>query len=72
MVLQAHRSGCWRLTFFTFLAAGIIAGYMVYRVVAPVSADSAIDLTNFPGHPEDICVFLADRRASEPAGFSPD
>jgi pimeloyl-ACP methyl ester carboxylesterase len=46
------------LTFFTFLAAGIIAGYMVYRVVAPVSADSAIDLTNFPGHPEDVAYSL--------------
>jgi len=42
------------LAFFTLLAAGIVAGYMVYRVVAPVGADSAIDLTNFPGHPEDI------------------
>jgi hypothetical protein len=46
------------LTFFTFLAAGIIAGYMVYRVVAPVSQESAIDLTNFPGHPEDIAYSL--------------
>jgi uncharacterized protein len=42
------------LTFFTLLAAAIIAGYMVYRVVVPVSADTAIDLTNFPGHPEEI------------------
>jgi pimeloyl-ACP methyl ester carboxylesterase len=42
------------LTFFTFLAAGIIAGYMVYRIVAPVNEEAAIDLTNFPGHPEQI------------------
>jgi pimeloyl-ACP methyl ester carboxylesterase len=46
------------LTFFTLLAAGIIAGYMVYRVVAPVSADSAINLTNFPGHPEEMTYSL--------------
>ena len=46
------------LTFFTLLAAGIIAGYMVYRVVAPVTQESAIDLTNFPGHPEDITYSL--------------
>jgi hypothetical protein len=42
------------LAFFTLLAAGIVAGYMVYRIVAPVGADPSIDLTNFPGHPEDI------------------
>ena len=46
------------LTFFTLLAAGIIAGYMVYRMVAPVNQESAIDLTNFPGHPEDITYAL--------------
>jgi pimeloyl-ACP methyl ester carboxylesterase len=42
------------LAFFTLLAAGIVAGYMVYRVVAPVNAVDGIDLTNFPGHPEDV------------------
>lgn len=46
------------LTFFTLLAAAIIAGYMVYRVVVPVSANTAIDLTNFPGHPEEITYSL--------------
>ena len=46
------------LAFFTLLAAAIISGYMVYRVVAPVSADAAIDLTNFPGHPEDLTYTL--------------
>jgi pimeloyl-ACP methyl ester carboxylesterase len=46
------------LTFFTLLAAAIIAGYMVYRIVAPVNQESAIDLTNFPGHPEDITYSL--------------
>ena len=54
------------LVCFTLLAAGIVAGYMVYRVVAPVGADPAIDLTNFPGHPEDIKYSLpggGERRA---------
>jgi uncharacterized protein len=46
------------VTFFTLLAAAIIAGYMVYRVVAPVSGEAAIDLTNFPGHPEEVTYAL--------------
>lgn len=46
------------LSFFTFLAAAIIAGYMVYRMVARVGAESSIDLTNFPGHPEDVAYSL--------------
>jgi hypothetical protein len=46
------------LIFFTFLAAAIVAGYMVYRIVAPVVAESAIDLTNFPGHPEVVSYAL--------------
>jgi pimeloyl-ACP methyl ester carboxylesterase len=46
------------LTFFTLLAAGIVGAYVVYQVVAPVSAESAIDLTNFPGHPESISYSL--------------
>jgi hypothetical protein len=48
------------LSFFTFLAAAIIAGYMVYRIVAPVGAGPAIDLTNFPGHPENVVYSLPD------------
>ena len=46
------------LSFFTILAATIIAGYMVYRMVAPVGAEPAIDLTNFPGRPEDVVYSL--------------
>jgi hypothetical protein len=46
------------LVFFTFLAAGIISGYMVYRIVAPVNTESALDLTNFPGHPENLTYSL--------------
>jgi pimeloyl-ACP methyl ester carboxylesterase len=46
------------LTFFTLLAAAIIAGYMVYRIVAPVNQESAIDLTNFPGHPVEFAYTL--------------
>jgi len=47
-------AACLALTFFTFPPAAIIAGYMVYRMVAPVGAQSALDLTNFPGHPDEI------------------
>jgi pimeloyl-ACP methyl ester carboxylesterase len=46
------------LAFFTLLAVSIVAGYMVYRVVAPVSEESAIDLTNFPGNPETVSYAL--------------
>jgi pimeloyl-ACP methyl ester carboxylesterase len=46
------------LAFFTLLAAGIVAAYIVYQIVAPVGAESAIDLTNFPGHPENISYSL--------------
>ena len=42
------------LSFFTLLAGGIVAGYMVYRMIAPVGAGSTLDLTNFPGHPEEV------------------
>src|SRR3972149_5987535 len=47
-------AACLALTFFTFPPAAIIACYMVYRMVAPVGAQSALDLTNFPGHPDEI------------------
>ena len=48
------------LIFFTLLAAAIVAGYMVYRIEAPVFSESAIDLTNFPGHPEIVSYALPD------------
>jgi hypothetical protein len=46
------------LTFFTLLAAAIVAGYVVYRIAAPVTTESPLDLTNFPGHPEDLAYSL--------------
>jgi hypothetical protein len=48
------------LGFFAFLAAAIIACYMVYQMVAPAGEQSSISLTNFPGHPEDIAYSLPD------------
>jgi pimeloyl-ACP methyl ester carboxylesterase len=48
------------LSFFTLLAASIIAGYVVYRMVAPVGAGSTIDLTNFPGNPENVTYPMPD------------
>src|SRR5438445_11822136 len=42
------------LSFFTFVAAAIISGFLVYNVVTPRSGSQPIDLANFPGHPEQI------------------
>ena len=40
------------LLFFTFLAAGAISGYLVYRMVSPAQNRTESDLRDFPGHPE--------------------
>jgi pimeloyl-ACP methyl ester carboxylesterase len=42
------------LSFFTFVAAAIISGFLVYNIVTPRSGNQPIDLANFPGHPEQI------------------
>src|SRR3954468_9780996 len=42
------------IAFFFVLAASIVAAYLIYRIVAPVSTQSQIDTTNFPGHPEEV------------------
>jgi pimeloyl-ACP methyl ester carboxylesterase len=42
------------LGFFTFVAAAIISGFLVYNIVLPRSGSQPIDLANFPGHPEEI------------------
>jgi uncharacterized protein len=42
------------LSFFTLLVASIIAGFVVYRIVEASGSSEAIDLANFPGHPEDV------------------
>lgn len=42
------------LSFFTFVAAAIISGFLVYNIVTPRSGSQPIDLANFPGHPELI------------------
>lgn len=42
------------LTFFTFVAAAIISGFVVYNIVTPRSGSQPIDLATFPGHPEEI------------------
>jgi len=42
------------LSFFTFVAAAIISGFLVYNIVTPRGGSLSIDLANFPGHPEQI------------------
>ena len=42
------------LAIFAFLAAGSVAGYLVYRMVSPARSHSQIDLQNFPGRPETL------------------
>jgi hypothetical protein len=42
------------LSFFTFMAAAIISGFVVFNIVTPRSGSQPIDLANFPGHPEQI------------------
>ena len=42
------------LSFFSFVAAAIISGFVVYNIVTPRSGNQPIDLANFPGHPEEI------------------
>jgi pimeloyl-ACP methyl ester carboxylesterase len=42
------------LTFFTFVAAAIISGFVVYNIVTLRSGSQPIDLATFPGHPEEI------------------
>jgi pimeloyl-ACP methyl ester carboxylesterase len=46
------------LSFFTFVAAAIISGFLVYNIVTPRSGNQPIDLANFPGHPEQISYSL--------------
>jgi pimeloyl-ACP methyl ester carboxylesterase len=48
------------LSCFSFLASAIVAGYMVYRIVAPEGEETSINLANFPGHPEDVAYSLPD------------
>ena len=42
------------LAFFWIFATVAISGFVLYRIVAPVPTRSDIDLTTFPGHPEDV------------------
>lgn len=42
------------LSFFTFVAAAIISGFLLYNIVTPRTGSQPIDLANFPGHPEQI------------------
>jgi pimeloyl-ACP methyl ester carboxylesterase len=48
------------ISFFTFLAAGLIAGYAVYSIIVlPAQKAEAINLDSFPGHPEDVAFDVA-------------
>jgi pimeloyl-ACP methyl ester carboxylesterase len=40
--------------FFSVLAAAVISGFIVYRILAPAQPADAPDLANFPGHPENV------------------
>jgi pimeloyl-ACP methyl ester carboxylesterase len=42
------------LAFFTFVAAAIISGFVVYNIVTPKTGSQPINLATFPGHPEEI------------------
>jgi pimeloyl-ACP methyl ester carboxylesterase len=42
------------VSFFMFVAAAIISGFLVYNIVTPRSGNQPIDLSSFPGHPEQI------------------
>jgi pimeloyl-ACP methyl ester carboxylesterase len=48
------------LSFFTFVAAAIISGFVVYNIVTPRSGSQPIDLANFPGHPEEVSYSTGD------------
>ena len=47
------------LLFFTFLAAGAISSYLVYRMVSPAQGRAESDLRDFPGHPEVLSYTVA-------------
>src|SRR5260370_6665806 len=47
------------LSFFTFVAASIISGFVVYNIVTLRSGSQPIDFANFPGHPEQISYAVA-------------
>lgn len=48
------------VTFFTLVAAGIIAGYVVYSIIVlPAGGNATLDLRGFPGQPEDVSYTVA-------------
>ena len=49
------------LGFFTFVAAAIISGFVVYNIVTPHGGSQPINLTSFPGHPEEISYSLGGK-----------
>jgi pimeloyl-ACP methyl ester carboxylesterase len=53
------------LSFFTFVAAAIISGFVVYNIVTPRSGSQPIDLAAFPGHPEQISYSVEGRGTRE-------
>jgi hypothetical protein len=47
--------GLLAVTFFTLVAAGIIAGYVVYSIIVlPAGGNATLNLEGFPGQPEDL------------------
>jgi hypothetical protein len=53
------------LSFFTFVAAAIISGFVVYNIVTLRSGSQPIDFANFPGHPEQISYSVASAGTRE-------
>jgi uncharacterized protein len=53
------------IAFFTFVAAAIISGFLVYNIVTPRTGSQPIDLANFPGHPELISYSAASAGTRE-------
>ncbi len=58
------------LFFFGMLAAALVSGYLVYRMVKPPRSHSEINLQSFPGHPEDLN-FTVKGDGSRDAWFFP-
>jgi pimeloyl-ACP methyl ester carboxylesterase len=58
------------LAFFTFVAAAIISGFVVYNIVTPRSGSQPINLATFPGHPEEIS-YSVERTGTRDGWFFP-
>ena len=58
------------LAFFTLFAGGMIAGFVVYRIVTPTVTSETIDLANFPGNPQ-LVSYPVSRQGTGDGWFFP-